>query len=79
MKLREILNNVSYGEMTEDELLDLEVKVVTESSNGQYKVDCGIKNAKVEQQLVYSSLRHTMIPKEKNGAPYIILETSMIP
>ena len=79
MKLREILNNVSYGEMTEDELLDLEVKVVTESSNGQYKVDCGIKNVKVEQQLVYSSLRHAMMPKEKNGAPYIILETSMIP
>lgn len=79
MTLKELLSNVSYGEMTEEELLNLEVKVVTESSNGQYKVDCGIKAVKVEQQMVYSSLRHAMIPKEKNGAPYVILETTMIP
>lgn len=79
MTLREVLSNISYGEMTEEELLDLEVKVVTEASSGQYKVNCGIKNVKVEQQLRYSSLRHDMVPAEKNGKPYVVLETSMIP
>ena len=79
MKLRELLNNVRYGEMTEEELLDLEVKVVTEANSGTYKVNCGIKSVKVEQHLVYSCLKHAMVPAEKNGAPYILLETTMIP
>lgn len=79
MTLREVLNNVKYGEMTDEELLDLEVKVVSEASNGQYSVNCGIKKVDVKQELRYSSLKHEMVPLEKNGAPYILLETTMIP
>ena len=79
MTLREVLNNVKYGEMTDEELLDLEVKVVTEANSGQYKVNCGIKTVDVKQELRYSSLQHSMIPVEKDGKPYILLETTMIP
>lgn len=79
MTLREVLNNVRYGEMTEDQLLDLEVKVVTEANNGQYKVNCGIKNVEVKQELRFGITQRKMIPAEKNGAPYILLETTMIP
>ena len=79
MTLREVLNNVKYGEMTDEELLDLEVKVVTESNNGQYKVNCGIKSVDVKQETRYSVMRHEKVPLEKNGLPYILLETTMIP
>ena len=79
MTLREMLSNVSYGELTEEELLDLEVKVVTEASSGQYKVNCGIKNVRVEQQMRFGETQRRMIPAEKNGKPYVILETTMIP
>lgn len=79
MTLRDVLNNIKYGEMTDEELLDLEVKVVTEANSGTYKVNCGIKSVDVKQELRYSSLKHEMVPAEKNGKPYILLETTMIP
>ena len=79
MTLREVLNNVHYGEMTDEQLLDLEVKVVTQANSGTYKVNCGIKKVSVEQQMRYGSTQHRMIPAEKNGAPYVLLETTMIP
>lgn len=77
MKLRELLSNVSYGELTEEELLDLEVKVVTESSSGTLTTICGIKNVVVEQELVYSLKQHAKVPKEKDGKPYVMLYTTM--
>lgn len=77
MTLRELLNNISYGEMTEEELLDLEVKVQTESSSGTLTTTCGIKKVTVEQELVYSVKQHKQVPKEKNGKPYVTLFTTM--
>ena len=79
MTLREMLNDIHYGDMTEDELLDLEVKVVTEANNGTYKVNCGIKNVRVEQQMRFGVTQRRMVPAEENGKPYVILETTMIP
>ena len=79
MTLREVLNNVKYGEMTDEELLDLEVKVVTEANSGTYKVNCGIKSVDVKQEMRYGSTQHRLIPAEKKGMPYILLETTMIP
>lgn len=79
MTLRELLKSVHYGEMTDEELLDLEVKVRTEASNGVYGVECGIKDITVEQLTRYSNLKHAQVPLEKNGAPYVIITTTMVP
>ena len=79
MKLKELLNNVHYGDLTEEQLLDLEVKIVSPSSNGQYTVTCGIKKVTVKQEMRFGETQRRMIPAEKNGLPYILLETTMVP
>lgn len=79
MKLRDLLAGIHYGDLTEEQLLDLEVKVVSPSSTGQYTVNCGIKNVTVKQEMRLGETQRRMIPAEKNGLPYILLETTMVP
>ena len=79
MKLRELLSNIHYGDLTEEQLLDLEVKIVCPSSTGQYTVNCGIKSITIKQEMRFGETQRKMIPAEKNGLPYIFLETTMVP
>jgi len=79
MTVREFLNDIQSGDLTEEQLLDSELVVVTQAASGDYKVTCGIKKVTIEQEMVYSNLKHCKVPKEKNGAPYVMLQTTMIP
>lgn len=82
MKFRQLLREAQAcinDNLTEEQLLDMEVKIVTEASSGQYKVNCGIKKVIVNQEMRYSNTRHELVPLEADGASYIVLETTMIP
>lgn len=82
MTLRKVLNELQgciTETFTEDMLLDTEIKVETMSTTGDLKMTAGIKDASIQVEQRYSSLQHKKVPLKKDGAPTILLKTTMVP
>ena len=82
MRLREVLNELQSHlteEFKEEQLLDLDIKVETMSSDGRVKTIAGVKDVRVEVEQRYSNLRHKKVPLYKSGQASIILKTSLVP
>ena len=82
MTLRQVLNELQSHiteDFTEEMLLDAEIKTETMSTMGDLKMTAGIKEASIQIEQRYSSLQHRKVPLKKDGAPTILLKTTMVP
>lgn len=82
MTLRQLLNELQSHiteDYTEDKLLDTEIKLEVMSTGGTYKATAVIKEANIVTEQRFSSKQNCAIPLKKDGAPTIMLKTSLVP
>ena len=82
MTLRQLLDELqshTTEDYTEDKLLDTEIKVEVMSTGGTYKVTAVIKEANIVTEQRFSSKQDRAVPLKKDGAPTIMLKTSLVP